>query len=335
MFRFEKVTNEQITRIECPGTEKHYKITRPAGFPNSAPANIRNGCERHSVMIEAFLPLLEEIRNFEVLEDDVWVITFPKCGTTWTQEMVWLLNNNLNFERAKKISLEERFPFLELTGALTLIGGDSVGHVRSQPRPRHIKSHLPAMLLPDQVWTVKPKIVYVSRNTKDAATSFYHHYRNIVGYDGSKEHFFDAFLSDNLIYAPFSGHVADYWQLRDEENMLFITYEQMKHDLRKVIEKVSSFLGKSYSEQEIEVLENHLSVESMRANDSCNMQTLVEWARNTNYSEERKNNESNKFRFIRSGDVGSYRNDMSPDFVHRFNEYEKCITNDCGWKLGL
>ena len=25
------------------------------------------------------------IRHFEVKEDDIWIATFPKCGTTWTQ----------------------------------------------------------------------------------------------------------------------------------------------------------------------------------------------------------------------------------------------------------
>ena len=27
----------------------------------------------------------EKIYNFEVKEDDIWIVTFPKCGTTWTQ----------------------------------------------------------------------------------------------------------------------------------------------------------------------------------------------------------------------------------------------------------
>ena len=27
----------------------------------------------------------EKIYNMEVLDDDIWIVTYPKCGTTWTQ----------------------------------------------------------------------------------------------------------------------------------------------------------------------------------------------------------------------------------------------------------
>lgn len=56
---------------------------------------------------------LDRIKKFEVFNDDVWIVTFPKCGTTWTQEMIWMLNNNLDYETDKKVTLDERFPFLE------------------------------------------------------------------------------------------------------------------------------------------------------------------------------------------------------------------------------
>lgn len=34
-------------------------------------------------------------------------------STTWTQEMIWLICNDLDYETAKKITLNERFPFFE------------------------------------------------------------------------------------------------------------------------------------------------------------------------------------------------------------------------------
>ena len=58
----------------------------------------------------------KDISSFEVREDDILISSFPKCGTTWTQEMVWNIVNNLDFVQAKSVTLDKRIPFLELTG---------------------------------------------------------------------------------------------------------------------------------------------------------------------------------------------------------------------------
>lgn len=56
---------------------------------------------RKQVFPEYFLSIYREIQTAEVFEDDVWVVSHPKNGTTWVQEMVWLLSNNLNYSEAK------------------------------------------------------------------------------------------------------------------------------------------------------------------------------------------------------------------------------------------
>ena len=37
-----------------------------------------------------------------VRPDDVWVVTYPKCGTTWTQEMVWQIAHGVDLVGGKK-----------------------------------------------------------------------------------------------------------------------------------------------------------------------------------------------------------------------------------------
>lgn len=83
------------------------------------------------VLPTRYRDVAEEIYNFEPREDDVWIATFPRSGrytqdkwffykfsstyilgTTVTQELIWLIANDLDFEGARE-HLIVRFPYLE------------------------------------------------------------------------------------------------------------------------------------------------------------------------------------------------------------------------------
>lgn len=51
--------------------------------------------------------------NFESRPEDIWVATFPRSGTTWMQELVWLIANKLDFSIAKREKLTKRVPYFE------------------------------------------------------------------------------------------------------------------------------------------------------------------------------------------------------------------------------
>ena len=69
---------------------------------------------------------------------------FVAAGTTWLQEIVFLLHTVLDFKKATETNLDARFPHFEdiYPGIETI--------ARSTP-PRLVKSHLPYDFMPDGV----------------------------------------------------------------------------------------------------------------------------------------------------------------------------------------
>ena len=37
----------------------------------------------------------------KVYPDDVWIVTPPKCGTTWMQEIVWHIHTDVDLAKAQ------------------------------------------------------------------------------------------------------------------------------------------------------------------------------------------------------------------------------------------
>ncbi|XP_059607473.1 sulfotransferase 1 family member D1-like [Phlebotomus argentipes] len=274
-------------------------------------------------MEPCFLPsfyeeVAQRILDFEVRADDVWIVTYPKCGTTWTQELIWQICNNLNYDQSKS-PLYERFPFLEIGSLLSRDwpNVDYVTRLEKAPSPRFIKSHLPAPLLPNGLWTVKPKIVYVARNVKDVAISWYHHHVNIHYFPGSFQDFMDTMIADKIMYSPFHSHIVDFWRMKDEQNILFSTFEDMKKDLPAVIRRTIKFFGNDYSEAQIQTLADHLSFAQLSKNPSVNLDHML---KGIQVAINKKMKDQN-YHFIRKGETGSFKKEMTPELVERFNKW--------------
>lgn len=114
-------------------------------------------------------------------------------------------------------------------GALANYKIDTVTQTINTSSPRCIKTHLPIQFLPDQMWTVKPKIIYIKRNPRDVAVSFYHHYVILHQYKGSLDDFIDFFVGDYPIYSPLFPHYIDFGVAAEKlDNILILNFEDMK-----------------------------------------------------------------------------------------------------------
>ncbi|XP_070498420.1 luciferin sulfotransferase-like [Chironomus tepperi] len=156
------------------------------------------------------------------------------------------------------------------------------------------------------------------QNAKDAAVSWYHHHINLHGYQGTKEDFFEAFVKDLVPYAPINEHIIDFWKIRDQPNILFLFFEDMKRNLEQEVKKTMKFLGKNYSQEEIDKLCQHLSFESVRNNKTVNkdehLKVLMELVG-------QKYQPKDGFSFIRKGKIGGYKDELTDEQIEMMENY--------------
>jgi len=307
-------------------------------------------------MLKRTAELLPTYSKMEVRPSDVWVASYPKTGTTWTQELVWQVANNVDIEGGKVV-LNQRFPFLEheslidvplkiqgVWGRLSAMFfhatqwwsrvrwnkprswlvhnnfADRLG-AESKEKKRFIKTHLPFSLLPPSLVDTA-KVIYVARNPHDVMVSYYHHHRLFkgLGYVGTLGDFANRFMNNQLMFGPFFSHIDEGWSFKDHPNVLFIFYEEMKKDLKSVIGKVSKFLNKPLSDEQVETLQNHLDINNFRNNPAVNNEDLK-----TMGLLEKEGS------FIRKGEVGGWIKEFGkfPGLEQSFNRWVEDNITKC------
>ncbi|XP_054711261.1 sulfotransferase ssu-1-like [Uloborus diversus] len=176
--------------------------------------------------------------RFEPKPGDIIIATYPKCGTTWMQNLV------LNILRKAK-PLDHPRDFFLASPFLDQLGGED--SEKMMIRPGTYKTHLPFHKVP---WLEEAKYIYVARNPKDCCVSFYYHMRDIPGYqfsDNTFNDFLNLFLRGQLEFNDYFGHLLSWYNNRNKSNVFFTTYEHMQKDLRTVAVDVATFLGGDYA----------------------------------------------------------------------------------------
>ncbi len=234
-------------------------------------------------------------KEFTFLDGDIIVASHPKSGTTWIQNIVSLLMNDGNPEKVKGQPLYLQVPWLEGKEDPDCDCGYKLLEHRSSPRL--MKTHVYGPLVPPAMLD-KAKILYIVRNPKDLAVSYFHMHRayQFLPYVPWDEFITELFLPGNLQYGPWHKHAIYWWEMsKSHPNILFLHYEALVKELKAQVEKIAAFLGKKLTADAIEKVVEQSSFTSMKAN------------RDVNYSQVRAMGHEIS-PFIRKGKVGDWMN---------------------------
>ncbi|XP_022245995.1 sulfotransferase family cytosolic 1B member 1-like isoform X2 [Limulus polyphemus] len=247
---------------------------------------------RNVLMQGYFVPpsILEGLENFEIRPHDIFIITYPKSGTTWTEEIISLIYNGGDTKKVQKKLLIFRVHHLEV--------GRPIGHLRFLRKlrsPRLMATHLPLDLIPKQLREAQCKI----------STS-------LGNYTGSWDDFLTLFLKGHLVYGSWFDHVLSYWKFHQQhpEKVLFISYEELKMDLERMIERIANFLDRPLHPEAIKNIAHHCSFDQMKNNNMVNREQLpVTDFFNMSHT-----------KFMRKGIIGDWKNYFTPEQNETFEK---------------
>lgn len=266
--------------------------------------------------------------DYKPLDGDLFIVTYPKCGTTWMQYITYYIFNS---DAPMKNLMEMMFkfcPFLEMFGA---------EGAKNMTRPGAIKTHLSYDMTP---YSERAKYIVVVRNPYDCCVSYYYHIKTFPDYqfeNGTFDEFFDMFIRGKVEYGDYFDHLLSWYNHRDDPNVFLVTYEDLKKDTKTWVLKLAKFMGEEYGRKlrdDPGVLENVLEKSSLKAMKGLNEDMkntgsffnsvpAEEMTEGLRLFKERIGDVMEKpltGQFVRKGEVGDWKNHFSKEQIARMKE---------------
>ncbi len=214
--------------------------------------------------------------DFVFRDDDIFIGTYAKSGTTWMQQIV----SQLLFNGEEGLEVAEMSPWLDLRVPPKEV---KLPEVEAQTHRRFIKTHLPVDAL---VFSPKAKYVYIGRDGRDVVWSMYNHHANgndewykalndtpgRVGPpierppDDIVEYFRDWLERDGHPFWPFWENLRSWWEIRDLPNVMLIHFTNLKAEMEGEMRKLAAFLDVEIDESKWDMIVKHCTFDYMKEN---------------------------------------------------------------------
>jgi hypothetical protein len=245
-------------------------------------------------------------RSLLILPDDIFLVSFPKSGNTWTR----FLLANLRFpdEPATWVNIDRLIP--DPTGT-------SKKDFDRMPRPRIIKSH--------ECFDPRyPRVIYIVRDPRDVVVSQYHYHRKIrkIEDDSPIETFVARFLAGQTCPHGSWGQNVHTWVATSEGDprFLLLRYEDLVAGPARELEKVVAFLNLSVKPGQIAQAVERSSADRMRDLEKTQTHGLTKGSRKD-------------LSFVRAAGSGGWRSDLPAPMVAKIEAAWGPLMRHLGYEL--
>ncbi|KAG0431626.1 hypothetical protein HPB47_021611 [Ixodes persulcatus] len=322
----------KLVRSAGDGSPRCHRDTRPA-FHNA------KRLLKLQVMDGVLLPsnafnvdTLTDALRYKPLPRDIFIATYPKAGTTWTQYIVWALlnlDNNMEPLPSFKSINYDLMPFLEFAGRKV---------VEKLPEPRVIKHHLVFSKSP---YHPEAKYLAIVRNPFDCVVSFYHHCLDDrvnleMAEDATFDDFFEDFMDGHVPFGDYFELVLSWYAHRRDPNVLFYYYEKLIENPMEGYLKIADFIDKSIGEKLR--ADEALLADVVRKTSFKNLKATVMISHDDEDSVKEEKGDEELFapfrNFFRKGVVGGWRSYLKADQERKLRKvYEKHIQGTEMWDV--
>ncbi len=142
-------------------------------------------------------------------------------------------------------------------------------------------------------------------------------------FGGTFDDFFEILFKGNrLKYGDWFDWNSAWWKHLEDPNLLFVSYEEMKTNIRYVIDRIAKFLNKTLSPELIDAIIKHTSFKEMKNNKMVNYEFI-----DIPYLDQEKSP------FMRMGVVGDWLNHLSEKQVKYCETYFEDKIQETGVQL--
>jgi hypothetical protein len=198
-----------------------------------------------------FLGLHSPGRNVRVFPDDIFLVSYPKSGNTWTRFLI-----------ANLVYPEKNPDFSNINDLLPDPEAMSKRDLERARRPRILKSH--------QYFDPRyQKVIYIVRDPRDVVLSEYYFdiKRRAIAEDYPKQEFVSRFVRGELNHPYgtwFENAATWFYARRGDPRFLLVKYEALQSQAMEEMVRIAGFLGISAAPQRLALAIEQSSADRMR-----------------------------------------------------------------------